>query len=203
MDDLLRLIAHHPLAWLVSISGRGFDATPLPLLAETDTDGELIALIGHCSRFNAQVEDLKQDDRALILFSGPQGYISPSMVSQKHWVPTWNFAVAAISVRVAFEPDNTMTAIEQLVDHAEADQPVSWTLADAGHRLEPMMTRIIGFRANVCRIDARFKLGQEESAQSVSEIISCLRDPSLKSWMQHFNSDRLEGGTVSDKEHIA
>lgn len=199
-DDLLRLIAEHPLAWLVSNSSRGFEATPLPLVAETNADGELVALIGHCSRFNAQVEDLHYDDRAVILFCGPHGYISPSMVSQKHWAPTWNFAVAVISVTVEFEPDSTLVAIDKLVEHMEADQVVPWTLADVGNRLEPLMSRIIGFRALVSSIDARFKLGQEESALSVSEIISNLRDPSLKSWMKQFNSERLDGATVSEKE---
>jgi transcriptional regulator len=199
-DDLLRLIAEHPLAWLVSNSSRGFEATPLPLVAETNADGELVALIGHCSRFNAQVEDLHHDDRAVILFCGPHGYISPSMVSQKHWAPTWNFAVAVISVTVEFEPDNTLVAIDKLVEHMEADQVVPWTLGDVGNRLEPLMSRIIGFRALVSSIDARFKLGQEESALSVSEIISNLRDPSLKSWMKQFNSERLDGAIVSEKE---
>ncbi len=202
-NDLLRLIADHPLAWLVSNSTRGFDATPLPLLAETNADGELVALIGHCSRFNAQVEDLQYDGRAVVLFSGPHGYISPSMVSQKNWAPTWNFAVAAISVKVEFDPDSTLIAVDRLVEHMEADQPVGWNLADAGDRLEPLMSRIIGFRAHVRSIDARFKLGQEESAQSVSEIIAGLRDPSLKSWMQHFNADRVEAATAPAKERIA
>jgi transcriptional regulator len=201
-DDLLRLIAEHPLAWLVSNSSRGFEATPLPMLAETNADGELVALIGHCSRFNAQVEDLQIDGRALLLFCGPHGYISPSMVSQKHWAPTWNFAVAVLSVEVEFEPDSTLTALDKLVEHLETDKAVPWTLADVGHRLEPLMSRIIGFRAHVRNIDARFKLGQEESTQSVSEIISNLRDPSLKSWMEHFNSDRLNAAMPSEKEPI-
>lgn len=201
--DVLRLIADHPLAWLVSNSIRGFEATPLPLLADTNADGELIALIGHCSRFNAQVEDLQIDDRAIVLFCGPQGYISPSLVSQANWVPTWNFAVAAISVKIEFEPDKTLTALDRLVEQMEADQPVGWTLADAGNRLEPLMSRIIGFRAHVTSIDARFKLGQEESAQSVSEIIAGLRNPSLKNWMQHFNADRVGSAPKSANEPIA
>lgn len=202
-DDLLRLIAEHPLAWLVSNSSRGFEATPLPLVAETNADGELVALIGHCSRFNAQVEDLHHDDRAVILFCGPHGYISPSMVSQKHWAPTWNFAVAIISVTVKFDPDTTLPALDRLVEHMEAEQPTPWTLADVGNRLEPLMSRIIGFRAKVCGLDVRFKLGQEESTLSVSEIISNLREPSLKKWMKHFNSNRVDAAIAPEKEQSA
>ena len=55
--DLLKLIAEHPLAWLVSRGAGRFEATPLPMLAETNPDGALVSLLGHCSRFNAQVDD--------------------------------------------------------------------------------------------------------------------------------------------------
>lgn len=199
MNDVLQLIADNPLAWLVTNSSSGFDATPLPLLPETNADGELIALIGHCSRFNAQVTDLQADNRALILFSGPNGYISPSLVSQKHWVPTWNFAVAMISVEVEFQSEHTLIAVDQLVQNMEADQSPGWSLADAGDRLEPLMSRIIGFRAHVRDIDARFKLGQDESIRSIAEIIDGVRNPSLKSWMQQFNSDRIQADASEEE----
>ena len=41
--DALRLIADHPLAWLVS---RAFHASPLPLIAETDASGAILSLLG-------------------------------------------------------------------------------------------------------------------------------------------------------------
>lgn len=196
--DLLRLIAEYPLAWVVTHGAHGFDVTPLPLVAETNDAGELVALIGHCSRANQQVTDWVTDCRALLLFSGPQGYISPSMVSQKHWAPTWNFAVAAIAVDIELLPQETWSAVETLVTHAESDQPQPWAITDAGDRAGALMARIIGFRAHVRSIDARFKLGQDESAQSVSEIIAAVRDPSLKNWMQHFNSGRVTQNGASE-----
>lgn len=40
--DIAQLIADYPLAWLVS---RAFHASPLPLLAETDARGAVVALV--------------------------------------------------------------------------------------------------------------------------------------------------------------
>ena len=189
--DLLRLIAWHPLAWIVSDSSAGFDATPLPLLAETGADGELVALLGHYARSNPQVAALQAAPRALILFTGPQGYVSPELISQAHWAPTWNYAVAVIAAEIEFVAEETVSAVEQLVDTMEADRAAPWTMDRVGDRLDPMMRRIIAFRAHVRAVDARFKLGQDESLQSVSEIIQGIGEP-LAQWMRDFNAERLQ-----------
>jgi transcriptional regulator len=189
--DLLKLIAEHPLAWLVSRGTGKFEATPLPMLAETDGDGALVSLLGHCSRFNAQVSDLRADPSALLLFTGPQAYMSPEPVRQPRWVPTWNFAVAAIAVDVEFVEEETLAAIDSLTNAMEAGRARPWTLADAGERVAALLPRIIAFRAHVRGIDARFKLGQEESAATVSDLLAALPEGGLAEWMRRMNADRL------------
>jgi transcriptional regulator len=190
-DDLLKLIAGHPLAWLVSAAAGRFEATPLPMLAETGPDGSLVSLFGHCSRFNAQVADLRANPSALLLFTGPQAYMSPEPVRQPRWVPTWNFAVAAIAVDVTFVDDETLASIDQLTNAMEADRAKPWTLADAGERVAALLPRIIAFRAHVRAVDARFKLGQEESAATLSDLLAALPDGQLAEWMRRMNADRL------------
>lgn len=200
IEDLRDLIAQYPLAWLVTSGSGVFDAVPLPLLAETDADGRLVALFGHCSRGNAQVDALRADPRALVLFMGPQGYMSPGLVSQPRWVPTWNFAVAAITVDVEFVEEETLDSVERLTNMAEADKPRPWTLADAGDRIGSLLPRIIAFRAHVREIDARFKLGQEESPAVAADLIAGTADTGLSAWMWRMNADRLTGpaGTVQE-----
>ncbi|TGX55763.1 FMN-binding negative transcriptional regulator [Sphingomonas gei] len=189
--DLLKLIAEHPLAWLVSRGAGRFEATPLPMLAETDAEGALVSLLGHCSRFNAQVADLRADPSALLLFTGPQAYMSPEPVRQPRWVPTWNFAVAVIAVEVEFVEEETLAAIDSLTNAMETGRARPWTLADAGERVAALLPRIIAFRAHVRGIDARFKLGQEESAATVSDLLSALPEGGLADWMRRMNADRL------------
>jgi transcriptional regulator len=196
-SDLLKLIAGHPLAWLVSAGPGGFEATPLPMLAETGPDGSLVSLFGHCSRFNAQVADLRADPSALLLFTGPEAYMSPEPVRQPRWVPTWNFAVAVIAVDVEFVEEETLAAIDQLTNAMEADRATPWTLADAGERVAALLPRIIGFRAHVRGIDARFKLGQEESLATVSDLLAALPEGGLADWMRRMNADRL--ATAADR----
>lgn len=189
--DLLKLIAEHPLAWLVNHGNAGFDATPLPMLAETDGEGRLVSLLGHCSRRNAQVAALRANPAAVLLFSGPQGYMSPALVSKPQWAPTWNFAVAMIAIEVEFIEEETLASVEQLTDTMEASQPNPWTVADAGERVDQLLPHIIAFRAHVRAIDARFKLGQEETAEVAAELIAGTADTELADWMRRMNADRL------------
>ena len=193
--DLLRLIAYHPLAWIVSHTDGGFDATPLPLLAETGMDGELVSLLGHYARRNPQVGQLRAAPRALILFSGPHGYVSPELVSQPQWAPTWNYAVAAIAVDVEFVAEETAGAVGELVDTMEASRRAPWSMDQVGDRLEPMMAQIIAFRAHVRHVDARFKLGQDERPDVFNDILRGLAiqgDAALAQWMRDFNAERLQ-----------
>lgn len=201
--DLARLVADYPLAWLVNHGDAGFFATPLPLVAELDDSGEVTALIGHCSRRNAQVAALQADPRAQVLVMGPQGYVSPALVSKPHWAPTWNFAVAAFAVTVAFDEDGTMPAVRRLTSHVEADQPRPWQIEEAGARLPHLMARIIGFRATVTATDARFKLGQEEDLPELREIIAAHPDPVLAGWMQRLNDDRLQAHAAAHRDETA
>ncbi len=176
--DALRLIADHPLAWLVS---RAFHASPLPLIAETDASGAILSLLGHCGRRNPLVADLRADPRALILFNGPQGYVSPSLLSQPDWAPTWNYAVLRFTVDVTFVEDETSGAVERLVAAMEGDR---WSTDRVGPRYPAMLDRIIAFRARIVSADPGFKLGQDESAAGLDEIVARHPDRALAAWME-------------------
>ena len=189
--DLADLIRAYPLAWLVTCGAEGFDATPLPLIAETDESGEVVALVGHCSRRNAQTAALRKDPTAFALFMGPQGYISPALVSKPRWVPTWNFAVAILALEVELDDDGTEEAVRRLTDQVEACQPEPWSMEQGGERIGMLMQRIVGFRARVLAKDVRLKLGQEEDAATAAEIIAGLADRDLANWMGRMNRDRL------------
>src|SRR5258707_15861013 len=77
--DILRLVDEYPLAWVVSAGASGFGASPLPILAETDSNGRIASLVGHVAIANPQVTQLRTSPLAAILFMGPHGYIAPEL----------------------------------------------------------------------------------------------------------------------------
>ena len=186
--DILRLVDEYPLAWVVSAGACGFGASPLPLLAETDSSGRIVSLIGHIAIANPQVSELRSFPLATILFTGPHGYVSPELVSKPDWAPTWNYATARFDVEVEFLPQETEELVERLVRRMEQDRPKPWTVLRMGPRYAQLARRIVGFRAHVKAVHGRFKLGQDESPRTLSDILSGLQDAALVRWMKDFNS---------------
>ena len=176
--DIRQLIAEYPLAWLVS---RDFHASPLPLIAETDEGGAVVALFGHCALRNALFGDFRVDPRGLILFNGPASYVPTTLLSKSDWAPTWNYAVLRFKVEVEFVGDETRDAIEQLVAKMEDG---AWSTESLGARYDEMLDQIIAFRAHVRSAEHSFKLGQDESPQGFAEIVAGHSDRTLVKWME-------------------
>jgi transcriptional regulator len=185
--DLLQLIEEYPLAWVVSVGDPGFGATPLPLLAEPGPDGKIVSLLGHFALSNPHVALLRAAPRATILFMGPQDYISPELVSKPGWAPTWNYATAQFDARIELLPQENAQALQKLVYWMERNRQAPWTIDRMGDRYDPMLKRIVAFRAHVERVRGRFKLGQDELPQTRIEVMSKLGNPDLVRWMARFN----------------
>lgn len=182
-SDVTRLVKAFPLCWLLTGGADDRLSTPLPLLAEPAEDGSVRSLLGHIPRRNPQLTALENDPRAAILCMGPQGYISPRLVSNLTWGPTWNYAACRFEVDVEIVPEETDAALFRLSEALEGTGEGAWTPERMGSRYETLKQRIVGFRAHVREIHARFKLGQDESDGTFAEIIEGLGSTELARWM--------------------
>lgn len=194
-EQVLRLVLSHPLAWVVSQDAGEFRATPLPLRPRTGANGCIEALEGHMARSNPLYAALQRSSRALVLFSGPQGYISPSWVSNRTWAPTWNYAVVQFVVTVAFdeEPARLDAHLDDLVGAMERGRPGAWHPSEMGGRYDTLKRMIIPFEATVVEQRAKFKMGQDERDSEFTEITAALENAGsneLLAWMRELNPGR-------------
>jgi transcriptional regulator len=194
-EQVLRLVLEHPLAWVVSLDAGGFRATPLPLRPRVGADGRIEALEGHMARSNLQYAALQRDARALILFSGPQGYISPSWVSNRTWAPTWNYTVVQFLSTIEFDetPARLDAHLRDLVDAMERGRPGAWQPSEMGARYETLKRMIVPFEATVVEQRAKFKLGQDERDAVFTDITEALGEEgsdALLAWMRELNPGR-------------
>ncbi|WP_158278095.1 FMN-binding negative transcriptional regulator [Caulobacter endophyticus] len=189
-QDVADLIAANPLAWIVTHGASGFRATPAPLLADLDADGMLVTLTGHLARSNPQVADLEADGRALLLFMGAHGYVSPSWMADRTQAPTWNYAVLRIAAHVRFGAASVEEALERLSDAMEEGRPNAWSPTEMGERYGRLGRGVVAFRAQVERVDGRFKLGQDERDDVYADIMAGLGQGDLADWMTRFNPGR-------------
>lgn len=194
-EQVLRLVLEHPLAWVVSMDDGGFRAAPLPLRPRTSAGARIEALEGHMSRANPLHAAFEREPRALVLFSGPQGYISPSWVSNRTWAPTWNYAVVQFRVTIAFDetPARLDAHLHDLVQAMERSRPGAWHTSEMGARYDALKRRIVPFLATVEEQHAKFKLGQDERDTTFAEIATALSrhgPADLLAWMRELNPGR-------------
>src|SRR4051812_21502859 len=92
----MRALMHaKPFATLISAGPAGLQATHLPtVLRDNEPDG---VIEFHLARANPHWKDLAEGNEALLIFHGPEGYITPNWYPSKaehgKVVPTWNYAV--------------------------------------------------------------------------------------------------------------
>ncbi|KQZ57457.1 MULTISPECIES: FMN-binding negative transcriptional regulator [unclassified Lysobacter] len=173
--DIDRMIAAHPFALVISSADGAPLATPLPLLLERDANGGM-SLLGHMPRAHPHTDLLRRQPRALAVFQGAHGYISPSWLTDRTQAPTWNYETVQLDIDVEFDDsaEATRTALVRLVDHMERGRPNAWSVADMGARYDKLAPAVVAFRARVVDAYAKFKLGQNERPDDRTEILAGL-----------------------------
>ncbi|EJL31870.1 FMN-binding negative transcriptional regulator [Novosphingobium sp. AP12] len=187
-QDVRFLIEQYPLAWVQSCAdGDEVQSALLPLVGEYDEQGKLVALIGHMARHNPLHDALRGDHRASILFTGPQGYVSPEHAGLRDWAPTWNYVQLRVAADLHFDDALTGPALEILIDEMERARAVPWSKEELGERYSRLAGAIIGFRAEIRSCAGIFKLGQDERPEVLAHILASHPDPVMVEWMHRFN----------------
>jgi transcriptional regulator len=149
-------------------------ATHIPFLVER-TAGPSGALLGHLARANPQWRDLAGE--ALVVFSGPHAYISPSWYEAKDVVPTWNYVVVHAYGTVELLEDNgELTRIlKDTIATYENTHPQPWSMDFATPYAEKMMKGIVGFRIVLSRLEGKWKLNQNHPQERRELVVKALQ----------------------------
>ena len=130
------LVRAHPLGTLVTLTARGLEGNHLPF--ELVDDGSPRGLLrGHVARANPVWRDSVKDVEALVVFSGPSAYISPSWYPTKaesgKVVPTWNYAVvhARGPLGIVDDAEWLRAFVTTLTDRYESGRTPAWHVTDA------------------------------------------------------------------------
>jgi transcriptional regulator len=191
--DVARLVRSQPLAWVVSHADGDVRATALPLRPEGDDDTRSIpAFLGHFAASNPHAAFVRRAPRALLLFLGVNGYVSPSWMRDRTQAPTWNYVSLQylVDIEPLERPDARDTVLADAVAAQEAGRPGAWHSGEMGARYEVLAKRVVAFRAVVIERRAKFKLGQDERDDVYADITQALtRDGAteLCDWMERAN----------------
>jgi transcriptional regulator len=189
-EVLADFVRAHPLATLVSAGPAGeLWATHLPVVCDP-ARGPRGTIEGHVARANphhklvraaaAHATDVAPRE-SLVIFTGPDAYISPAWYPSKaehgKVVPTWNYiAVHAYgTLRLREEPEWLLAHVTRLTNQNEARRPERWTVSDAPDEyIARELQAIVGFELEVTRLEGRWKMSQNRSAEDIDGVVEGL-----------------------------
>ena len=182
-DDLAAqhaLIRAQPLGLLISHGPDGLEANAIPFLIDASAS-KLGTLRAHMARANKQWRALQHAEEALVVFQGPDRYISPNWYATKREtgkvVPTWNYVMvqAAGRPRVIEDPEWLRAQIGELTRAHEGVRPAPWAVSDAPADFVAMQIKaIVGVEIEIARIAGKWKASQNRPAADRDGVVQGL-----------------------------
>jgi transcriptional regulator len=182
MEDVRRLIREHGWALLVVGSSGDLRAAHVPCLLDPVHDaggaGEQLVIIGHTARADPVVSELLSGQEVLLVFQGPNGYISPAWYGEGPSPPTWNFtAVHVRGIPQVLEGGEAFSVLERTVEHFEAARDDPWELCgDALAYARRIAHETAPFRVRSAAIQAKAKLSQDKPRRIQDRVIAALEE---------------------------
>jgi transcriptional regulator len=181
--DVLRgLVADHPLGTLVTLGADGLNGNHLPFLYDPDPE-PLGTLRGHVARANPVWRETGKGVDALVIFQGPQVYVTPSWYPRKQEtgkvVPTWNYLVvhAYGPLRAIDDAEWLRGFVTRLTNRFEAARPDPWKVTDAPPDfIDANLKAIVGIEVPVTRIVGKWKVSQNRLQPDREGVARGLRE---------------------------
>jgi transcriptional regulator len=193
LETLHALIRAHPLATLITGGADGLIASLVPFtLIDLGDKGTLRA---HIAKANDQVDSLKAGPETLVIFHGPEAYITPSwyVSKQEHgWVvPTWNYAVVQIrgTPRLVEDTERLKVQFDALTSAQEGKRSKPWKVTDAPEPfIEGQLRAIIGVEIPISTIEG--KASQNRSSADRQGVYQGLHDEGICEHMAKMVAER-------------
>jgi len=168
------------LATLVTLTADGLIASHVPVLLDPDP-APYGTLLGHLARPNPQAKGAVAGTDALVIFQGPDAYITPSFYETKRQtgkvVPTWNYVAIHARGPVTFFNDTArlMQVVTRLTDREEGKRAAPWAVTDApADFIDGMLKGIVGFSLPITRLEGKWKMSQNRPAEDRAGVVDGL-----------------------------
>ncbi len=166
-DMLYEAIRAHPLGTLVTYGVSGLMANAVPFTLRVDPAS--FVLRAHLANANDQLAHLRQGSPVLVIFQGPQAYVSPSWYATKREhgkvVPTWNYVVVQVHGTPIIIEDRQWLReqIDELTSIHERGRAEPWSLDDAPEDFgAALMKGITGIEIPIERVEGTWKVSQNQ-----------------------------------------
>jgi transcriptional regulator len=192
LDVLHALISSHRLGTLVTHGADGLEANVVPFTIDASR-GPFGTLKAHLARANDQLAALRAGGDALVLFQGPETYITPSWYPSKREhgkvVPTWNYILVEARGRPVVVEDAAwlLAQIGELTAVNEGPRPAPWAVSDAPEAfVAAQLKGIFGIEIEIATIQGKWKTSQnrpEADRRGVAEGLASEGHAEMAKWV--------------------
>ncbi|MEH7547440.1 MULTISPECIES: FMN-binding negative transcriptional regulator [Bacillaceae] len=175
VDEIWDFVQKNSFGTIVTTEQGKPIATHLPLGLTKKGDDYYIT--GHMAFGNPQWRTFETCEDVLVLFQGPNAYISSSWYSHEN-VPTWNYqAIHMYGKASILEKDELIEELTGMLEKYEhnRENPVLWDKLSP-ELLENQLKGIVGFKIKVEEIQAAYKLSQNRNETDYISIIDKLQN---------------------------
>lgn len=171
-EAVFDFMAAHGFATVVTEHGGEPFASHLPLLIDRAA-GPNGTIIGHLAAANPQWMSA-EGQTVLVIFSGPHAYVSPRWYAEPNVVPTWNYTTVHAYGRweTVDDPASIKQIVGDTVNFYERNLPEPWQLEADTPLIDGLVKQIIGFRIEIDRLEAKWKLNQNHSQARRDRVIA-------------------------------
>lgn len=191
----VELMQQYPFALLITTIDGEFEGTHVPTLTTIDNGEVLIRF--HLARANPSVSALAEQRKSLLVFNGPNAYVSPDWYGEHkpNMVPTWNYAVVHARGVADVVDDGALVEMLQGLS-AQGEELLRpkrpWTTDKMEDRaFAAMRNAIVGYELRVTEIQTKFKMSQNRDPQQRSGVRDALKELPRNEAMARVVSDLI------------
>lgn len=182
-------IEKYPFALVSGIDASGRQvATHVPLIV----DEKKQFLQGHIMKNTDHYEAFVRNPQALVIFTGPNGYVSASWYKNPSAASTWNYMSVQIRGKLTFlNHQDFIQLMKRFTFKFEENNLNSKTIYEnlpEDYR-QKHMKAIAGFNIKIDSIEATFKLSQDRDEESFENILKTLKQ---KSHQEKWLADEMQ-----------
>jgi len=180
VEVLYQQIRERALGTLVTLDSTGLNANHIPFEVDAEP-APFGTLRGHVARANPVWWNFSQAVEALVIFHGPQAYVTPSWYQTKketgEVVPTYNYIVvhAYGPLHVHDDVEWLRGLVARLTNRFEANRVAPWRVSDAPDAfIEKQLRAIVGIEIPMTKLIGKWKVSQNRPAVDRAGVVTGL-----------------------------
>lgn len=171
-NQIMAFLREYSFGSLFSTSAGELRTASIPFIFSED----LTSLWGHLAIANPLWKSLDGKD-VLVVFQGPNHYISPLWYGEKYAVPTWNYLSVLVkgTAKVLNGDNDKMRIVDQLSDFHEEKYGQNWKADWSDPHFSAQLKAIVAFEITVNEVEMKRKLSQNHPKENTLKVSDKLK----------------------------